>query len=147
MTGVSWYEAGAYCRWLSAQRGIEIRLPREAEWQRAATPERGKYPWGEEEPDAERANFAPDWDPNVGSPTPVGVYPLGDGPHGHSDLAGNVWEWCVEPFDDTERFRVLRGGSWDDPAEYLRAAYRSRSPASFRVAVIGFRVLAAPASI
>jgi len=75
---VSWYEAMAYCRWLSEQQNRKVRLPSGAEWEKAATPVKGEYPWGAEEPDEERANFAPEWKPNVGSPTPVGVYPGGD---------------------------------------------------------------------
>ncbi len=138
----------AYCRWLSRQRGEEIRLPREAEWEQAATPEKGEYPWGEEEPDTERANFKR----KVGEPTPVGIYPLGDGPFGHCDLAGNVWEWCLERYGEdveelwgTKEVRVLRGGGWSYTAEFLRAAYRGRDRPSKRSNVIGFRVLAAPA--
>ncbi len=85
---VSWYEAEAYCAWLSEQRSAEVRLPAEAWWEAAATPESGKYPWGEAEPDAERANFLG----KVGAPTPVGIYPTGNGRLGHCDLAGNIWE-------------------------------------------------------
>ena len=148
VTRVSWYEAVAYCRWLSAQRGFEIRLPKEAEWERAATPELGLYPWGEAEPDAERANFSPKvGSPNVGSPTPVGVYPRGHGPFGHSDLAGNVWEWCSDEENVGEEvWRALRGGSWSYSAENLRAAFRDGDLASSRHSSFGFRVLAAPSS-
>jgi len=121
VTGVSWYEAVAYCRWLSELRNKEVRLPAEAEWEKAATPVKGEYPWGNREPDEERANFHS----NVGSPTPVGVYPGGDGPYGHCDLAGNVWEWCAaEVRGEPEEFREVRGGGWGDPAEDLRAACR-----------------------
>ncbi len=140
VTGVSWYEAQAYCSWLSAQRGIKVRLPKEADWQQAATPERGEYPWGEEQPDAERANF----NFNVHAPTPVGAYPAGNGAFGHSDLAGNVWEWCADRAQ--QHIRMLRGGSWYNPAGSLRVAYRDRDHASSRRSVIGFRVSATPAS-
>ncbi len=155
---VSWYEADAYCRWLGEQRGLAVLLPKEDEWELAATPESGEYPWGEDEPDAERANFAPEWESDVGSPTPVGVYPLGDGPCGHSDLAGNVWEWCATEYEPSEQdrrlfgnkqdetFWGLRGGAWVDAAVNLRAASRSWLPASYRISIIGFRVSAAPAS-
>ena len=153
VTEVSWYEARAYCRWLAAQRGIEIRLPSEVEWEQAATPEEGEYPWGKVEPDAERANFSSDFpNPDVGSPTPVGIYPAGDGPYRHCDLAGNVWEWCLEEGEELswakgEPTRVLRGGGWYGPAVLLRAACRSRYRATDRYLDVGFRVLAAPASI
>ncbi|MCP5110877.1 MAG: formylglycine-generating enzyme family protein [bacterium] len=143
---VSWYEAEAYCRWLSQQRGKEIRLPPGAEWEKAATPEKGEYPWGEEEPDAERANFAPDWSPNVGSPTPVGIYPAGNGPYGHCDLAGNVWEWCIDVEGNEEEFRMLRGDAWCNPALRLRAAVRIAHPPAGRYRDAGFRVLVSPPS-
>jgi hypothetical protein len=144
VVGVSWHEAAAYCRWLSEQRGEPVRLPTEAEWERAATPERGEYPWGEDEPDPERANF----DGNVGRPTPVGIYPSGDGPYGHSDLAGNVWEWCTDRYEfHGEDARGLRGGGWFLPAVHLRAAYRLGYPAWSRNVDIGFRVAAVPASL
>lgn len=149
---VSWYEAEAYCWWLSEQRGEAIRLPSEAEWATAATPEDGAYPWGEADADLEKANFAR----SLGSsPTPVGVYPAGDGIFSHCDIAGNVWEWCQDEeglldFKGLHRkegdiSRVLRGGAWSFPVECLRAASRSSFHASGRRDDIGFRVLAAPA--
>ncbi|MCP4664575.1 MAG: SUMF1/EgtB/PvdO family nonheme iron enzyme [bacterium] len=149
VVGVSWYEAMAYCRWLSEQQSQEVRLPSEDEWEKAATPVKGEYPWGEEEPDAERANFAPEWKSNVGSPTPVGVYPAGDGPHGHSDLAGNVLEWCVDevPVKDEELWRSVRGGGWYGSAEVLRSASHGGYPAGRRGGLLGFRVAVAPASL
>ncbi len=151
---VSWYEAEAYCRWLSEQRGgQEVRLPSEEEWQRAASPDGRTYPWGEEDPDPERANFAKKiGEGHVGSPTPVGIYPSGDGHEGHCDLAGNVWEWCRDevpassPIVAMGAGKVLRGGGWHGPAGDLRATERSRLPAGGRGDVIGFRLAVAPAS-
>ncbi|MCP4591699.1 MAG: formylglycine-generating enzyme family protein, partial [bacterium] len=148
VTGVSWYEAVAYCRWLSELRNQEVRLPTGAEWEKAATPVKGKYPWGDEEPDAERINFAPGLRPNVGSPTPVGAYPGGNGPYGHCDLAGNVWEWCADEIrGKAKEFQEVRGGGWGGPAVSLRAAYRSRGRPRDRDVVFGFRVAVAPASL
>ncbi|MCP4658380.1 MAG: formylglycine-generating enzyme family protein [bacterium] len=144
--GVSWYEAVAYCRWLSEQRSEQLRLPTGNEWEKAATSVKGEYSWGEEEPDAERANFKA----NVGSATPVGIYPAGNGPFGHSDLAGNVWEWCADevPVENSEEvWKMVRGGGWGYPAELLRAAYRLRLPAGRRHVDLGFRVAVAPASL
>jgi hypothetical protein len=138
VTEVSWFEASAYCRWLSEQRGEPLRLPSEAEWEKAATPTHGAYPWGEESPDPERANF----DRMVGAPTPVGIFPAGDGPHGHCDLGGNVWEWCA---DKGMGGRALRGGCWNRPA--VQAAFRDWGPDWGRFDVIGFRVAAAPTSL
>lgn len=97
VTGVSWFEADAYCKWMSERyegEGVECRLPIEDEWVAAVKPVCGQYPWGADQPDAERANLN-GW---VGSPSAVGAYPAGAGPHGHLDLAGNVWEWGADEY-------------------------------------------------
>jgi len=144
VTRVSWYEAVAYCRWLSELRSKEVRLPTEAEWEQAATPVKGEYPWGEKVPDDERANF----NMNVGRPTSVGVYPGGDGPYGHCDLAGNVWEWCAaEVRGESEEIPSIRGGGWGSSAGDLGAAGCSGDPAGRRGGYLGFRVAVAPASL
>ena len=149
VTGVSWYEAIAYCRWLKEQRQREetIRLPTAVEWEAAASPARAEYPWGKGDPDPERANFGN----LIGAVTPVGIYPAGAGPSGHLDLAGNVWEWCSDKevvasdkFDHQARY--LKGGGWLDPARRLQVAYRGRDPARSRSRGVGFRVAAAPTS-
>lgn len=147
VVSVSWFEADAYCRWLSTQRDCPLCLPPEEVWEGAAKPEAGEFPWGEPQPDENLANFAPEWEPNVGSPTPVGVYPAGDGRFGHCDLAGNVWEWSADTMEDSgddEVVKVLRGGSWSNHSEFLRAAIRSWGWAGYRLDGIGFRVCAAP---
>jgi len=145
VTSVSWYEAVAYCRWLTEQRqrGEMIRLPKAAEWEKATS---GLYPWGENDPSPERASF------DGGAATPVGIFPAGAGPSGHLDLAGNVWEWCSDTFggandQDAKSFRYLKGGCSMSPAVYLRATCRDGRPAGNRSGVVGFRVAAAPASL
>ncbi|MBF0629637.1 MAG: SUMF1/EgtB/PvdO family nonheme iron enzyme [Magnetococcales bacterium] len=158
VTGVSWFEAMAYCRWLSDQKKMKLCLPAEVLWQKAAQPSTGGYPWGTPEPTPDLANF----NRNVGAPTPVGIYPAGDGPCGHSDLAGNIWEWQhtiyqdnLPPLEETlpdpvvtkDDRLVLRGGSWFNPADLLRAAYRFRDLAGLRDDIFGFRVAVAPASL
>lgn len=157
VTGVSWHEACAYCRWMAARYEVEVRLPQGREWAQAATPMHGPYPWGMAEPDEKRANF----DQRVGRPTPVGIYPSGAGPSGHLDLAGNVWEWCVNTLDEEPYGsrkpsgrdpgsraleRVLRGGGWDGPAPNLRSGYRGWNDSWYRSAGVGFRVAVAPSS-
>jgi hypothetical protein len=129
VTGVSWYEAAAYCAW------DHVRLPSETEWQWAASGLEGReYPWGQEEPDEQRANFAM----KVGNPTPVGLYPAGSTPEGVADMAGNVWEW-VEDWYERDKVRVLRGGSFVSDAWDLRAADRGWIEPDGRSDNIGFR--------
>lgn len=139
---VSWYEAVAYCSWLAEQRqkGEILRLPTVEEWEKAATPVRGGFPWGAEEPDSERANFGR----NVRAATPVGLYLSGAGPFGHLDLAGNVLEWCFDKFantsDDVKAYYYWKGGGWFDSAGLLWAALRGGDPAMSRGDDLGFRV-------
>ncbi|PDW02298.1 formylglycine-generating enzyme family protein, partial [Candidatus Viridilinea mediisalina] len=92
LVGISWYEATAFCAWLThyLRDGSVYRLPSEAEWEYAARGVlRRPYPWGEETPDGERANFAG----THNGTSAVGCFPLGATPEGILDLAGNVWEW------------------------------------------------------
>ncbi len=149
MVNVSWYEAAAFCDWAGFQ------LPTEAQWERAARGTEGrKYPWGVEEADPQRLNFG---DSQIGHPTPVGIYPLGNTPEGICDIAGNVWEWCQDwygkyassavrnPQGPTQAtYRVSRGGSWADGAGDCRSAYRGLwfEPDSC-LGGVGFRVVAA----
>ncbi|MBF0434633.1 MAG: SUMF1/EgtB/PvdO family nonheme iron enzyme [Magnetococcales bacterium] len=152
VTGVSWYEASAYCRWLQTQRNVEFFLPEEEDWKTAATPAQGKYSWGNAKPTPELANYDKS---KIGHATPVGLYPDGNGRYGHCDLAGNVWEWSAASWMDSDFSdeniqkygppQVVRGGSWDYPVEDFRAAMRFRNHAVSRSCFLGFRV-AAPAS-
>ncbi len=164
VVGVSWFEAEAFCNWLNAQltkpkeQKTNVRLPTEAEWEFAARGKEGrKYPWGEEEPTPERANY----ERLINRPTAVGSYAKGVTPEGIFDLAGNVWEWCLDFYDEKyyaackkkgvvknplcakESWgRVLRGGSYRDDANCLRGSLRGRFNPDDRSNFLGFRVCA-----
>jgi formylglycine-generating enzyme required for sulfatase activity len=153
VTQVSWDDATAFCRWASEVTGREIRLPGEAEWEKAARGTDGRrYPWGEQAPDAQRCNFAM----KIGDTTPVGKYsPQGDSPYDCVDMAGNIWEWTNSlyksyPYDgrdgreksDDRGLRVLRGGSFHDSQESVRAASRDRDFPNRCSDYLGFRVVA-----
>jgi len=87
-TFVSWDDARTYCAFRKK------RLPREAEFERAIRDDDGRrFPWGNDEPTADRAVYA------RGAPLDVGSKPAGRGPYGHDDLAGNVWEWMEDEYD------------------------------------------------
>jgi formylglycine-generating enzyme required for sulfatase activity len=133
VTGVSWYEAGAYCNWLSKRTGFPYRLPTDKEWAKAATPPNGEYPWGDDEPNEELLNF----NGNVGHPTPVGIYPAGAAPGDHLDMAGNVFEWVQ---DQGEAGRVIRGGSWFNVALFCRSAICRYFDSVYRDRDLGFRL-------
>ena len=149
---VSLYEALAYSRWLSAQTGMDFRLPSEAEWEKAARGTDGRiYPWGDTWEDV-RANSNAG---GIGITMPVGEYPSGVSPYGAMDMAGNVWEWTRSiytpyPYNPTDgredegnpaqkRF-TLRGGAWNDLPIALRTAYRRNLTPDYYNQDVGFRL-------
>jgi formylglycine-generating enzyme required for sulfatase activity len=149
---VSWYEAYAYCRWLSELTGREYRLPSEAEWEKAARGGDGRlYPWGDPF-DPAHCNVRAS---GLGRTTPVGQYsPQGDSPYGCADVAGNVSEWTASRFrpypydpDDGredpagEAERVSRGGSWHSPVLRARVVSRGMNDPWFTDDDLGFRCL------
>jgi formylglycine-generating enzyme len=151
VVNVSWQDVVVFCRWLSQASGKTIRLPTEAEWEKAARGDDGRiYPWGDKPPTKELCNFGG----SIGDTTPVGQYPASASPYRALDMAGNVWEWTgslyrAYPYQsedgrnspDGEGQRVLRGGSWDLGQRNARCAIRYRDvPAGFNVNV-GFRVV------
>lgn len=148
VVGVSWYEAEAYCAWLTDHlrttgeigQDQEIRLPREAEWEYAARGNgRRTWPWGSNW-DSGRANTA---EGGVGGTTAVGMYPDGVSPLKVFDMAGNVWEWSADWYEGSLR-KSLRGGSWFHTAVLARSACRDRVPPGSLGVVVGFRCVAAP---
>jgi formylglycine-generating enzyme required for sulfatase activity len=127
---VSAEDAEAYCRW----RRPGLRLPTEAEWEKAARGDRGwVFPWGNRW-DPERLNSA---QRGPGSTTPASRYPAGASPYGVFDAVGNVFQWTASAL--AEGRRVVKGCAWDDDAGLCRPAFRHGRPAESRHILIGFR--------
>lgn len=143
---VSWYDAVAFCRWLSAKRKLAIRLPAEWEWQCAAIgASRRKYPWSDEWNSA-RTNSA---EAGIGRTCAVGLYPLGRSPFGVDDMVGNVWQWCTNDYyairgfsrhSDIKSFSI-RGGSWTRSMDNVRSTTVATSEPYHHNHNLGFRVL------
>ena len=152
VTGVSWWEACAFAKYLGKQ------LPTEAQWENAARGTDGRrYPWGDDEPTAEHALYAIDCDPTELRRRSASVYafPLGASPCGGMDFAGNVGEWCQDNasanyvWDITcldprywtaeEDDHIVRGGSGLHNEDYLRCSSRDYYPPTLRDNIVGFR--------
>jgi formylglycine-generating enzyme required for sulfatase activity/serine/threonine protein kinase len=151
VTLVSWDDATAFTRWASQVMGRIVRLPTEAEWEKAARGTDGRtWPWGDQSPDSSRCNTSG----LEGDTTLVGKYSTaGDSPYGVADMAGNVWEWTSSlfvpyPYRATDgredagsrAERVLRGGSFNFSAWHSRSSYRSHDYPEGRFSTGGFRV-------
>ncbi|MBK9748893.1 MAG: SUMF1/EgtB/PvdO family nonheme iron enzyme [Chloroflexi bacterium] len=150
---VSWYQAVAFCRWLTFSyhkadlllRNYEIRLPSEQQWEIAARmPDNRVYPWGMNY-STNAANLG-----QIGMTSTVGIYPQGQNNDGIEDMAGNVWEWCINDYYDasststsSDRRKALRGGAWVNSTEkYLRSTSRNHCVPYATTDYIGFRVCA-----
>jgi formylglycine-generating enzyme required for sulfatase activity len=152
INSVSWYEAFAFCIWDGG------RLPTEAEWQYAAQGGdlNRDYPWGHDAPDPSLAVYAcgGDGDPedcSYADILAVGSRPLGNGYWGQSDLAGGLWEWVLDTFDEYAEacascvnvsdgaYRVTRGGGWHSDAGTLIGRERYDYLPANRTLYLGFR--------
>lgn len=161
VVSVSWEDAMTFCKWLDEllrgklPAGLVLRLPTEAEWEKAARGEKGLiYPWGDTFGKT-KCNTA---EGGKGGTTPVGAYsPQGDSPYGCADMSGNVWEWThslYKPYpylvnDGREDLnapgnRVLRGGSFYGNERVARCTSRDDYPIDDLDLFRGFRVVASP---
>ncbi len=150
VVGVSWFDAVAYCEWTSVATGRDVRLPTEAEWEKACKggDDQAVYAWGDGAPDT-IDYYRGEWK----APRRVGERP----PNGYGlyNMGDNVHEWCADwyaadyyavaprrnpggPLDG--RRRVSRGGSWRHAVRASRAAQRSSLPPGYRYTDYGFRI-------
>jgi formylglycine-generating enzyme required for sulfatase activity len=161
---VSSLDAIKFCQWLSTRERKKYRLPTEAEWEYAARGTDGrKYPWGNHEGRGDLANFADrntvfawsdrEIDDGYAESSPVGAFPLAASPFGMEDMAGNVWEWCLDYYEAYRGApkvnprgpaagarRVYRGGSWKSRFNSLRATARGSNVPSYSCNDLGFRI-------
>jgi formylglycine-generating enzyme required for sulfatase activity len=162
---VSSVDAEKFCHWLSTREGKKYRLPTEAEWEFAARgPEGRAYPWGDQMDAGHYANFADArtnfaWrevriDDGFAETSPIGAFPRGASHFGMEEMAGNVFEWCLDYFENYKgkprvnprgptqgARRIYRGGSWKSRVTSLRASARHFNVPEYSSNDVGFRII------
>ena len=145
VTGITFYEAEAYCAWIGEIKRKKVRLPTEEEWERTARGDDSRpFPWGESfEPSA--ANTLEN---ARGSTVGTGSMARDASPFQVHDMAGNVQEWTASPYTPLEDevfpqtdLRTVRGGSFNDTAYGARTSYRRGYPAGYFYPYLGFRLV------
>ncbi len=142
---VSYSDAKEYCRWRRRVTNEYYSLPHEVEWEKAARGEDGRYyPWGNQTPTTKSACFQ--GDKQYDCTVPVTKFAKQNvSPYGCVDMVGNVWEWCLDSFDDERDPHLLRGGSWCNEVDYSNCVARTFSyPPTNRVDFGGFRLVYLP---
>jgi formylglycine-generating enzyme required for sulfatase activity len=163
VVNVNWYDAKAYVEWLSKKTGATYRLPSEAEWEYAARAGSTTPFWWGSAINPDQANYDATWAYLGGGKKgahlkkTVPVHSFQPNPFGLYQVHGNVWELCEDPWHNDyrnaptdgsvwtergdERFRMLRGGSWDSYPDELRSSYRGRTLPQSHFINIGLRVV------
>jgi len=147
---VSWYDAMAFCAWLTAKLGMPVTLPTEHQWEKAARGPNGLYyPYGNLF-DALKSNTL---EAGIGQTSTVGIFSDGMSPYDVADMSGNVWEWTLTKYESCTDTNVssgtrcvLRGGSWFSGQDLARAASRNHYHPDVRFSRVGFR-LASPTDL
>jgi len=151
VVGVNWFDAVAYCEWLTRAKGEFVRLPTEAEWEKACRGglEDKEYAWGDEPP-SDFDYFRGDWS----GPRVAGAWPANR--FGLMNMGDNVHEWCLDWYSENYyevspaenptgplegMRRISRGGSWRHQIKASRCAHRSSLPPAMRYTDYGFRIV------
>jgi serine/threonine-protein kinase len=140
ITSISYDDARAYARWYSRTRQLNVRLPREVEWEKAARGVDGRFfPWGD--------HFDPSFckmaesRPGVPQPEVIGTFPLDESPYGVRDLAGGMSEWVDDFFDEQNLMMTIKGGGWSSSEERCRLAARQGAAPRMPNAQVTFRLV------
>lgn len=149
VVGVTWFEAVAFCKWLSKKLGYDVSLPSEAEWEKAARGTDGRlYPYSGDF-DLRKGNTGGS---SIGRTSAVGLFPDGASPYGVCDMSGNVYDWCMSKWHSSYVIeednsiegvsnRVVRGGSMFSSPSTARVTYRDGKPPQGRYIRLGFRIM------